>query len=168
MSFQKVDIKELALNPFVKIGKEWMLVTARDGEKINTMTASWGGMGVLWSENVAYVFIRPQPYTYEFVEKSDRFTLSFFDGEYKKELGVLGTVSGRDGDKIAQVGFDVCDVDGEPVFEQAKLVLVMKKLYRDVLKEECFLEAAPNEKNYPEKDYHVVYVARIEAAYQRV
>ena len=168
MSFQKVDIKELALNPFVKIGKEWMLVTARDGEKVNTMTASWGGMGVLWSENVAFVFIRPQRYTYEFVEKSDRFTLSFFDGEYKKELGVLGTVSGRDGDKIAQVGFDVCDVDGEPAFEQAKLVLVMKKLYRDVLKEECFLEAAPNEKNYPEKDYHVVYVARIEAAYQRV
>ena len=168
MSFQKVDIKELALNPFVKIGKEWMLVTARDGEKVNTMTASWGGMGVLWSENVAFVFIRPQRYTYEFVEKSDRFTLSFFDGEYKKELSVLGTVSGRDGDKIAQVGFDVCDVDGEPAFEQAKLVLVMKKLYRDVLKEECFLEAAPNEKNYPEKDYHVVYVARIEAAYQRV
>ena len=168
MSFQKVDIKELALNPFVKIGKEWMLVTARDGEKVNTMTASWGGMGVLWSENVAFVFIRPQRYTYEFVEKSDRFTLSFFDGEYKKELGVLGTVSGRDGDKIAQVGFDVCDVDGEPAFEQAKLVLVMKKIYRDVLKEECFLEAAPNEKNYPEKDYHVVYVARIEAAYQRV
>lgn len=168
MAFQSVDVKDLALNPFVKIGKEWMLVTARDGDKVNTMTASWGGMGVLWNEDVAFVFIRPQRYTYEFVEKSDRFTLAFFDGDYKKELGVLGTVSGRDGDKIAQVGFDVCDVGGEPAFEQAKLVLVMKKLYRDVLKDECFLESAPNEKNYPEKDYHIMYVARIEAAYQRV
>lgn len=168
VSFQKIDVKELSFNPFVKIGTEWMLITAGDGEKVNTMTASWGGLGVLWSDNVGFVFIRPQRYTREFVDKADRFTLSFFDGDYKKELGVLGKRSGRDGDKIADVGFTVRDFDGVPAFEQASLVLVMKKLYRDTIKSECFIEKDADTQHYPDKDYHIVYIGRVEAAYRRV
>ncbi len=78
MSFQEVSIEELQMNPFTKIGKEWMLITAGNEEKHNTMTASWGGVGVLWGKNVVTAYIRPQRYTKEFVDAQDVFTLSFF------------------------------------------------------------------------------------------
>lgn len=167
MSFVKINPETLSLNPFVKIGKEWMLVTAGDGERVNTMTASWGGLGVLWGADVATIYVRPQRYTYTFTQKQDRFTLSFFDGACKKELGVLGTVSGRDTDKIADVGFHVRAFDGAPALEEASLVLVCRTVYRDMIKEECFIDRKADEANYPKKDYHMMYIARIEAAYTR-
>ena len=71
---------EMQGNVFSMVGSDWMLVTAQNGEKYNTMTASWGGMGILWGKPVAFVFIRPQRYTYTFLENTDRFTLSFFGG----------------------------------------------------------------------------------------
>ena len=97
MSFKKIDINEIVLNPFKTIGKDWLLISASKEDKINTMTASWGGIGVIWNKNVVTVYIRPQRYTREFVDASDYFTLTFFEG-YKKELGILGSKSGRDGD----------------------------------------------------------------------
>ena len=70
---KKLEVKDLKENFFEAIGKEWMLVTAGTKEKFNTMTASWGGIGWLWNKPVAFVFIRPERYTYEFVEKNDYF-----------------------------------------------------------------------------------------------
>ena len=84
MAFQKIDIKDLDMNVFQTIGQDWMLITAGDQQKINTMTASWGGMGVFWGENVVHAYIRPQRYTKQFVDQQPCFSLSFFDG-YKKE-----------------------------------------------------------------------------------
>lgn len=92
---------------FRKVGKQWMLVTAEKEGKVNTMTASWGGLGILWGKPVAFVFIRPQRYTKEFVDQADRMSLSFLGEEYRKELSYLGTVSGRDEDKIAKAGLTV-------------------------------------------------------------
>ena len=106
MSYKKIDVNELSLNPFKTIGKDWLLISAVKDGKINTMTASWGSVGVIWNKNVVTVYIRPQRYTKEFVDSADYFTLTFFDG-YKKELGVLGSKSGRDSDKIREVGFNV-------------------------------------------------------------
>ena len=51
MSFREVKAEELTMNPFTKIGKEWLLITAGNEEKCNTMTASWGAMGVMWGKN---------------------------------------------------------------------------------------------------------------------
>ena len=59
-------------NAFEMIGKDWLLITAEKDGKVNTMTASWGGVGVLWNKKVAYIFIRPQRYTKEFVEEKMR------------------------------------------------------------------------------------------------
>lgn len=93
------------MKPFEKIGSEWMLISAAKDGKANTMTASWGGIGVLWGKNVATVYIRPQRHTKEFVDAGDTFTISFFGGEHMKELGYLGKVSGKDvPDKIEQSG----------------------------------------------------------------
>lgn len=164
MAFREVQLDELDFNPFTKIGKEWMLITAGDEQKVNTMTASWGGAGVLWGQNVVTAYIRPQRYTKEFVDSQEYFSLTFFN-DCKKELGVLGRVSGRDTDKINDVNFHVTMLDGVPAFEEAKLVLIVKKLYTDDIKPENFLDSSIDEKWYSEKDYHTMYIAKIEKAY---
>ena len=96
MAFREIDPKELTGNPFERIGSQWMLVTAGDQNRYNTMTASWGGLGVMWGKNVAYTVIRPQRYTYEFMESNDTYTLSFYGKEYKTALNFCGSKSGRD------------------------------------------------------------------------
>lgn len=82
--------KGFNLNPFEAIGKKWMLISAKDGDKVNTMTASWGGMGVIWGEDVVYIFVRQSRYTKEFIDNSAYFSLSFFDDEYRKKTGIFG------------------------------------------------------------------------------
>lgn len=147
---------------FSLIGDRWMLVAATDKSgRTNAMTASWGGMGVLWGKKVAFVFIRPQRYTKRFVDEATKFTLSFFDDSYKNMLGYMGKVSGKDEDKIAKSGLTVTDRNGAPVFKEASLTLVCKKMYRDTLKEENLIDKSIIEKWYPQKDYHDVYVAEI-------
>ncbi len=167
MNWKLQQPKDFCTSPFDLIGNQWMLVTAQkpDGT-VNTMTASWGGMGVLWGKNVAFVFLRPQRYTKEFVDQAGRFTLTFFDGEYKKTLGYLGSVSGRDQDKIAQSGLTVEQLDGQPVFGQARIALLCRSMYAQKLDPACFLENGHDEKWYPDKDYHTVYVAEIEKIYR--
>ena len=123
--FHSVDPKLLDLNPFAAIGDQWMLITAGTKERCNTMTASWGGVGVLWGKNVATAYIRPQRYTKEFVDAQGYFTLSFFGEAYRKALNLCGSRSGRDVDKVRECGFTVAEAAcGAPYFEQAGLVLV--------------------------------------------
>lgn len=152
------------MNVFEAIGHDWMLISAGDQDKVNTMTASWGGMGVLWNQNVVIAYIRPQRYTKEFVDHQECFSLSFFDG-YKKELGVLGRVSGRDTDKIQDVHFHTTYLENVPTFQEAKLVFIVEKIYQDTLKPECFLDKSLDDKNYPQKDYHTMYIAKIKSVY---
>lgn len=162
MRFQEIQATELNLNPFTKIGSQWMLVTAGDETKFNTMTASWGGMGVLWGKNVVTTYIRPQRYTKEFIDAKDTFSLSFYGPEYKKALNLCGSISGRDcPDKVAQAGLTPYFVDGVPAFEEAEMILVCKKLYQDAMPPENFIEKENDEKWYPDKDYHIMYISEI-------
>ena len=108
---KKLEVKDLKDNFFEAIGKEWMLITAGTKEKFNTMTASWGGIGWLWNKPVAFVFVRPERYTYEFIEKSDYLTLSFLGEENKKIHAVCGSKSGRNTDKVKETGL-------KPVFTE--------------------------------------------------
>jgi len=154
--------EELQGNAFSLIGKEWMLITAKKGNKVNTMTAAWGGIGILWGKPVAYVFIRPQRYTKEFVDAAEKLSLSFLEDGHRQELGYLGKVSGRDEDKIAKSGLTLTEADGIPCFEEAKLVLLGRKLYQQEMKPECFIDQEQISKWYPEKDFHTMYVVEIE------
>lgn len=161
MSFQEVSIEELQMNPFTKIGKEWMLITAGNEEKHNTMTASWGGVGVLWGKNVVTAYIRPQRYTKEFVDAQDVFTLSFFGDNCREALTLCGKVSGKDRDKIKEAGLTPYYVDGTTAFEEAELVFVCRKLYADEIRSEKFIDKDADENCYPQKDYHTMYIAEI-------
>ena len=102
MAFREIKPEELDFNPFQKIGKQWMLITAGNESGYNTMTASWGGAGVMWGKPSVTAYIRPQRYTKEFVDREETFTLSFYGEEYRKALNLFGTVSGKDRDKIKE------------------------------------------------------------------
>jgi len=164
MTFKKVSIQDFDMQPFKNIGKDWLLISAQKDGVVNTMTASWGGVGVLWNKNVATIYIRPQRYTKEFVDNSDYFTLTFFD-KYKPELGILGKKSGRDGDKIKEVGFSVTDVENQPTFTQGKMVMVCKKIYADTIKPECFMDEKIDSLMYPERDHHTMYIGEVISIY---
>ena len=92
MSFKEIKAEELSTPVFSDIGSKWMLLSAakKDGS-VNTMTASWGALGVLWGKNVFFCFVRPQRYTHEFTEESDRISISFFGEEYRSALAYCGS-----------------------------------------------------------------------------
>lgn len=162
-NWREIKAEELDKNAFHTIGKEWLLITAGDETKSNTMTASWGAMGVMWGKPAVTVYIRPQRYTKEFVDREGRFTLSVLGEEYRKALNVCGTVSGRDvEDKWTEAGLTPCMAEGVPAVAQARMILVCRTMYRDTIKPECFDDKSQDERWYPEKDYHTMYIAEVE------
>lgn len=163
----KIDVKSLRLNPFTAIGEDWLLLTAGNRDNANTMTASWGGMGVLWGKNVVTVYVRPQRFTYQFMEQSDYFTIAFFDESWRDALKLCGSKSGREVDKVNECGFSLAyGVGDAPYFQEAKLVLVCKKIYFDDIEPDHFLDPETDGKNYPKKDYHRMYIGEIMEVYQ--
>ena len=160
--FIEIKPEELNKSPFQLIGSDWMLITAEKDNKVNTMTASWGGFGVMWGKNVVYIVIRPQRYTKEFVDNSDTFSLSFLDKSYKKQLGYLGAVSGRDEDKISKSNLIIQHSDNTPYFEEGNLAIICKKLYAQDFKPECFITSELDTEWYPKKDHHTLYIAEVE------
>lgn len=166
MAFREISPYDLPDNLFTRIGKDWMLITAGDSEAHNSMTASWGQTGFLWNRPVATVYVRPQRYTYEFMEKNDRYSLSFFaPGEQRKALNLMGSKSGRDIDKLAATGLSSQLLDGVPAIAEAQLVIVCRKLYRQDMDPACFTDPQPDTAHYPAKDYHRIYVGEIEKVY---
>lgn len=166
MALKEIKLDELQMNPMYKIGKEWMLITAGNQERgYNTMTASWGELGCLWGKPSSVIFVRPQRYTKEFVDREAYYSLCFFPEEYHKALSYLGSHSGRDEDKVAAVGITPVSDDKTTWFEEASLVLVCRKLYRAPILEEGFLDRDVLDGCYPKRDFHDMYVGEIVAAY---
>ena len=160
-SFINISPTLITDNPFQLIDKEWMLITAGTPESFNTMTASWGGFGILWNKPVVYCFVRPVRYTFEFMEKSEFFTATFFDRKYRKALNFCGANSGRDTDKMAATGLTpLVSPKGSVYFDQARLVLECRKLYFSDIDPENFIDPAIG-KNYPLADYHRMYIGEI-------
>jgi flavin reductase (DIM6/NTAB) family NADH-FMN oxidoreductase RutF len=160
IALKQTEPEEIRGNAFKLIGKDWMLITAGTRDSFNTMTASWGGMGVLWDKKVCFSVVRPTRYTYKFLEKNNTYTLSFFSSRFRKALMVCGTKSGKDTDKIRESGLTPV-FDGDAVFfRQARLVFECRKLYfQDIIPANF---GDPNlERFYPEKDYHRMYVGEI-------
>jgi flavin reductase (DIM6/NTAB) family NADH-FMN oxidoreductase RutF len=160
--FRKISPYEIGDNVFQLIDKEWMLITAGNQDHFNTMTASWGHLGVIWNLPVAICYIRPVRHTFRFANESDFYTLSFFSEEYRDILRFCGTKSGRDYDKVKETGLLPLLTDqGNVFFDQARMVMEVKKIYVDDLKEENFLLPEVARKNYPRKDYHRFYMGQI-------
>lgn len=161
MNFKEISPYDLTQNPFSLIGKDWMLITAEHEGKINTMTASWGGVGILWNKPVAFVFVRPTRHTFSFIENTEYFSLSFLPEEYRDKLSYCGKVSGRNENKIEKCGFTVSK-DAAPYFEESDMVFICKKHYADMLSAKGFIHAEMDESCYADKNYHKLYIVEIE------
>ncbi len=140
--------------------KEWALVTAGDKSRFNTMTIGWGGLGTLWSRPVATVYVKPLRYTHQFLDSNPYFCVSFFDERYKKALGLLGSKSGRDCDKVAESGLTPLFLDNGVTFAEAYATLLCKKIYR----QDMDLSAIPQfavDRYYQGEAPHTMYVGEV-------
>jgi len=164
MKKKEIPFENLILKPFHSWDEQWFLLTSGDfaSGEFNTMTVGWGGIGVMWGRPFVHVVVRPHRYTYSFMERFDTFTLSAFPLKYKDALQLLGSTSGRDGDKIARSGLTpVPSIKvAAPAFQEAELVFECAKVYWDDLEPSQFLEDWI-ERRYPKKDYHRVYYGEV-------
>ena len=162
-TFQPYPIDLLEYNPFTKIGKEWMLITASNGKKTNAMTASWGGVGVLWGKNTAFIFVRESRYTKEFIDHSDYFSITFFEDTHKSKslLKYFGAVSGRNEDKIKVAQLHVNHYEEIPFIDEGNFVICCKKMSATPILPEQFLDSGIEEKWYRNHDLHTMYVGEI-------
>ena len=167
---KKTDITVLGQeNTFELIGKQWMLITAGSKSRFNTMTASWGGLGVLWNKNVATIYVRPSRYTHEFLLQHDRVTLTFLPESCRNALRICGSKSGRDSDKVAEAGLTPIPLEsGAMTFGEARLVLDCRKLYVARMAKEDFTDSAVFDQWYAHPDeggLHTVCILEIENVY---
>lgn len=161
MAVKEVRPDDFEESVFKVIGKEWLLVTGEAEGRSNAMTASWGGMGIMWGKPVAFIFIRPSRYTKEFVDKAEGLTLSVFGEDRRQMMNYFGTVSGRDEDKIAKSGLTVKHDNGRTYYDEARVTMLCHKLYAQELKQECFVDKVADERWYQD-DYHTMYIVEIE------
>lgn len=128
--YDKIEASDLPDNVIQLIGKEWMLVTAGTKNSYNTMTASWGGIGYIWERPSTFIFIRDTRYTYQFLQREESFTLSFFDEKYRNALRICGTRSGRDTNKIEEAGLSPLETpSGLMSFGEARMIIECKKMF---------------------------------------
>jgi flavin reductase (DIM6/NTAB) family NADH-FMN oxidoreductase RutF len=165
MAHPFVEIAPTALgdNAFQIIGRDAMLITAGTPDNFNTMTASWGGWGHLWNRDVTFSFVRPQRYTFDFMEQAEHYTLCFLYREHQAALDFCGSHSGRDVDKIAATGLTPVtdEATGAVYFAEARLVLVCRKLYAQDLTADSFIERGIVGEAYPKTDFHRMYIGQI-------
>lgn len=167
-TFQPYPIDMLNMNPFTKIGKEWALISAGDKNKCNTMTVSWGGVGVLWGKNVVYIFIRDSRYTKEFIDNGEFFSMSFFNEKYRDALSYCGKESGRNvDDKFKGAGLTPAFRHNIPYPDEANLVLLCRKMTAVPITEDTFVDPQIMPKWYSDNDMHVMYVGEIIEAVAR-
>lgn len=160
-TFQPLPFDLVEFNPFTKIGKEWALVTAGSREKANTMTVSWGGVGVLWGKNVAFIFVRDSRYTKEFIDANEFFSITFLSGQYRDALNYCGSHSGRDEDKFAAAGLTLATRHNILYVDEGNFVLLCEKMSATRITEDSFLLPEIKEKWYKDGDMHTMYVAEI-------
>ena len=165
MAFVKKTTSELTCNPFTTIGKDWFLLTAGTPQDFNTMTCSWGAMGVMWNVPSVTAYVRTTRHTFGYLEGGKIFTISVFPEEYRKALSFCGSHSGRDTDKVRETGLTPIELDGAPAFAEAKLVLVCEKMYSQMLEASEFADKGLVDTFYGKDAMHKMYIGRVLAAY---
>ena len=164
--FKEIKATEISGNLIDKLKNDWMLITAQKDEKVNTMTASWGGFGELWGKDVSYIVVRPSRYTYEFLQQGEFYSLCFFDDSQKSILAACGKESGRDTDKISKHNLTV-SFDNAPYFQEAQLVIICKKLYSQMIEKDNFEDKNFADATYPDTDIHRLYIGEIVKVLQK-
>lgn len=153
-------MQSLNLDVFNAFHTDWALLTSGTMDDYNTMTVSWGGLGTLWNKSVATVYVRPCRHTYGYMENHEFFTVSFYPEEYKKDLALLGKLSGRDGDKVAKTSLSPAPAESSVTFEQAKLTLLCRKIYAQDLDADAIAQQIMNSA-YASEPVHRMYIGEV-------
>ncbi len=160
--FQPVDPADVDEGAFTFNGTK-MLVTVAKGEKVNTTTAAWGGVGYLWNKRVVFIMLPSKRYTKEFLDETKEFSLSFVNQtEFRGTLKYLEMVSGRTEDKIAGARLNVNYDDGIPFIDEADNVITARVLFKREFGEEGFVDKDLLEEFYKTGEYHIIYVGEIQ------
>ena len=160
-TFQPYPFDVIEINPFEKFGTDWGALTTEAGGKVNTMTISWGGVGVLWGRNVATVYVRESRYSKELMDNGDYFSITFFEKHYKNSLRYLGAVSGRQEDKLAGARLTVNRHKSVPFIDEGNFVIVCRKLSATQIGPDDILDSEIVKDHYKDGDYHTMYVGEI-------
>lgn len=163
-TFQTYPSDMFEIDPFTKIGSDWMLITSGNKEKANALTASWGGLGFLWGKNVAFIFIRKSRYTKEFIDNGETFSMTFFDKKYKNDLKYFGAVSGRQEDKFKTSGLNLNYHNDVPFVDEGNLAFICKKMAAVPITKDMFIDMDIDEKWYSKAnldDYQTMYIGEI-------
>lgn len=164
MERHAIAVEDFVIHAHLRWNTRWLLLTSGDFEAghFNAMTVGWGSFGTMWKKPFAQVVVRPTRYTYEFMETYPTFTLCGFPARYRSALQVLGAVSGRDRDKIAEAGLtpEAGTQVAAPGFAEADLIIECRTMYWDDMRPEHFLDPGI-EANYPLHDYHRIYFGEI-------
>lgn len=162
----EIDPVELSIDVINIWRKQWLLLTAGTSDAFNMMTVGWGSIGCMWSRPFAQVVVRPQRHTRKYIDQSDSFTLCAFPENHRKDLKLLGTISGRDGEKLSQTGLTLKKSKSvsAPSYNEANLILECKIIYCQDMDPNGFMDKAIDD-NYKENDYHRIYYGEILAAF---
>ena len=166
-----MEFADKSYEVFRLFNDHWALATAGSIENYNTMTIGWGSMGTLWGpphkgKPVLTIYVSPARYTHTFLEENEYFTVSFFPEEYRKDLALLGSRSGRDGDKVALTALTPLALAHGVDFAQAELTFVCKKLYQQQFE----LEKVPKDVAdwiYTRVPPHSMFIGEVEEVIQR-
>lgn len=154
----------LNANPVTLWNNQWFVLAAGDFKSgdYNVMTVAWGGIGVMWGKPFVHIVVRPVRHTFGFIERYDTFTLCAFPEICRESVRLLGSKSGRDTEKLKESGLTpmAAQTVNAPVFCEAELIIECRKIYRDQIKPENFLDQEID-KQYPRKDYHYIYYGQM-------
>ena len=162
----EIDVTRLSVDAVDLWMNRWLLLTAGTYDDCNMMTVAWGSIGCMWSKPFAQVVVRPQRHTRKYIDQSDSFTLCAFPEKYRKYLQTLGTLSGKDGDKLSQTGLTLMGSQkvSAPSYNEANLILECRTMYRQDMDPSGFLDKTIQD-NYAADDYHRIYFGEILAAF---
>ena len=149
-----------------------ILITTKNGDFVNAMTIGWGHIGIEWSRPIFVAYVRESRHTKTMLENNGEFTINVPVGEFDRNiLAVCGRKSGRDMDKIKELGLHLVesDVVSVPGIAELPLTLECKVIY----KQKQDLSAIPDDiikTYYPAdntgfQDYHYAYYGEIVNAY---
>ncbi len=171
-----IDVFDYA-STIIKNLKKGILVTTKHNDKVNSMTISWGMLGIEWQTNIFIIFVRENRFTKHLLDSSLEFTVNMPNGDFnKKILTVCGTKSGRDIDKMNELGLTLVEpsVISTPAIKELPFTLECRVLYKkeqdkeaipDYIKTKIYPQDVDSRFHGANKDYHTAYYAEIVAAY---
>ena len=172
---KQIDVFDYSGEIMKRLAKGVLLTTKANG-RVNTMSISWGALGIEWNKPIFTTYVREGRFTRELLDANGEFTVNIpMDGSDLSLIGKCGSVSGRDTDKIAANNLTLVDGDlvSVPAIKEYPLTLECRIVYKQ-LQDKNAISEADKARFYPDlpstncagnRDYHIAYFGEIVAAY---